>query len=84
MYVFSVRAAKALPILLLTISLCCALLPLTSILAYLLALDGLWYSTGRLIVVDVIALLFALAFLRFYQQAKQRALHAEVGGLWKV
>lgn len=83
-YVFTVRAAKALPILLLTISLCCALLPLTSILAYLLALDGLWYSTGRLIVVDVIALLFALAFLRFYQQAKQRALHAEVGGLWKV
>nr|WP_174507504.1 PepSY-associated TM helix domain-containing protein [Acinetobacter sp. Marseille-Q1620] len=84
MYTFVVGAARALPQLLLAIAIVLFTLPLTSLIAYLVPDVGLWYSTGHLLTIDLTAFVFALAFLRFYQQARIRAEVAEIGSIWSV
>ncbi|RZG43798.1 PepSY-associated TM helix domain-containing protein [Acinetobacter wuhouensis] len=81
-YAFVRGAATALPHLLLMTAILLFLLPLTSIMALLIPNIGLWASHGSLWWIDLIAILFALAFLRFYQQAKTRQQHAELGSIW--
>ncbi len=83
-YAYIVGAARALPHLLLTIAVVLFIVPLTSMIAYLLPDIGLWYSTGSLVWVDGLAIIFALLFLRFYQQAKARAAIAPVGSIWSI
>ena len=83
-YTFMLGAAKALPQLLLGIAIVLCLIPVTSLIAYILPNSGLWYSTGGLIIIDVMAVVFALVFLRFYQQANTRARTAPLGSLWSV
>lgn len=84
LYSFTVGAARALPQLLLAITLLLCMIPVTSLIAYLLSVPGLWYSTGNLIWIDITALSFAFVFLRFYQQAKDRAQTAPAGSLWSI
>lgn len=81
-YSFIRGVAIVLPQLLLITAILLFLLPLTSIIALLLPNIGLWASYGHLWWIDFITVLFALAFLRFYQQAKTRQQHAELGSIW--
>jgi uncharacterized iron-regulated membrane protein len=76
-YCFVVGAAKALPQLLLAISVILGLIAPVSLIISLITSSNitLWW-------IDLIAMLFALAFLRFYQQAKARQLNAEAGSIW--
>jgi uncharacterized iron-regulated membrane protein len=83
-YSFAIGAARALPHLLFLISVVLFLIPLTSLLAYFFPIQGLWYSTGSLIWIDVIAVIFALLFLRFYQQSVDRAQTAANGSIWSI
>ncbi|AOA57023.1 PepSY-associated TM helix domain-containing protein [Acinetobacter larvae] len=83
-YSFIFGAARVLPQLLVSIAIVLVLLPVSSLLAYILQINGLWYSTGQRIWVDVFAVIFALAFLRFYQQAYTRAKTASAGSLWAI
>lgn len=72
-----VGAAKALPELLLAIAVVLSLVAPVSFIISLIASTPmtLWW-------IDLIAIVFALAFLRFYQQAKIRQYNAEVGAIW--
>ena len=81
-YAFVRGVATALPHLMFITAILLFLLPLTSIIALLIPNIGLWASYGHLWWIDIIAILFALAFLRFYQQAKTRQQHAELGSIW--
>lgn len=83
-YSFAIGAAKALAQLLFAIAVVLLLIPVTSVLAYVFPIQGLWHSTGTLIWIDVIALLFALVFIRFYQQARDRAQAAPIGSIWST
>lgn len=83
-YSFCIGAARALPHLLLAIVIVLTLIPFTSLCAYLFPHIGLWSTTGSLWWIDLMALIFAALFLRFYQQAKGRAQHAAKGSLWSV
>ncbi|EOR07807.1 hypothetical protein F896_02180 [Acinetobacter genomosp. 15BJ] len=83
-YSFIVGAAKALAQLFLAIALVLLLIPATSMLAYVFPIQGLWYSTDHLIWIDISALIFALIFIRFYQQAKDRAQVAPIGSIWST
>lgn len=83
-YSFILGAARSLPHLFLAISVILVLIPMTSIIAYLVPIKGLWYSTGHLIWIDVIAIGFTLLFLRFYQQANDRAKTAPIGSIWSI
>ncbi|ENX34070.1 hypothetical protein F889_02734 [Acinetobacter colistiniresistens] len=84
LYSFVIGAAKALPQLFLAIATILFLIPLTSVLAYLFPIQGLWFSTDMLIWIDITALVFALLFIRFYQQAKDRAHVAPAGSMWSI
>lgn len=81
-YAFVRGVAIALPHLLLVTAILLFLLPFTSIFALLLPNIGLWASHSSGWWIDIIAILFGLAFLRFYQQAKTRQQHAELGSIW--
>lgn len=81
-YVFILGAAKALPQVLLSIAIVLVLLPLTSLFALLIPDIGLWASSGYLWWIDIFAVVFALAFFRFFQQAQMRMQHAEVASIW--
>ncbi len=81
---FTVGAAKALPQISLAIAIILVLIPLTSILAYLLPINGLWYSSGVLVIIDIVALVFALFFLRCYQKAQDRAISSPAGSIWSI
>lgn len=82
-YTFIIGAAKALPQFFLAIALVLFAIPLTSLIAYLLPQSGLWHvTTHGLIWIEIVATIFALLFLRFYQQAKVRATHAPSGSIW--
>ncbi|MEG2825936.1 MAG: PepSY domain-containing protein [Acinetobacter sp.] len=83
-YSFVIGAARALPHLFLTISIVLLFIPLTSILAYLFPIQGLWYSTGHLLWIDFSATIFGFVFLRFYQQANDRAQTAPIGSIWSI
>lgn len=76
-YCFVVGAAKALPQLLFCIAIILVLLaPISLVLSIISATTmSLWW-------IDLIAMVFALAFFRFYQQAKARQKHAESGSIW--
>lgn len=82
LYTFVVGYAKALPQLLLSIALVLCAIPLTSLIAYLFPHSGLWVHGGDVLIIDALALVFALAFFRFYQQAQDRAKLAPAGELW--
>lgn len=83
-YSFILGAARSLPHFFLAISIVLALIPMTSIIAYLFPTQGIWYSKGSLIWVDVTAFGFTLLFFRFYQQANDRAKIAPVSSVWAV
>ena len=83
-YVFVVGAAKALPQLLFAIVVVLVFIPLTSLLAVCVPDVGLWTSLSHLWWIDVCAVVAALVFIRFYQQAKTRSQCAEVGSIWSV
>ncbi len=83
-YTFFVGAAKALPQLIASIFIILLLIPITSIFALIFPNMGLWYSTGYLLIIDIMACIFALIFLRFYQQAKNRQHNAEKGSIWSL
>jgi uncharacterized iron-regulated membrane protein len=76
-YSFVVGAAKALPQLLFSTAMILVLLaPVSLILSMISATTmSLWW-------IDLIALIFAWAFFRFYQQAKARQNNAEAGSIW--
>ncbi|NWK75828.1 PepSY domain-containing protein [Acinetobacter sp. SwsAc6] len=76
-YSFMVGAAKALPELLLAIAIVLSLVAPVSFIISLIASTPmtLWW-------IDLITIVFALAFLRFYQQAKIRQYNAEAGAIW--
>ncbi len=76
-YSFVVGAAKAITQLLFSIALLLVLLAPVS-----LVLSMISDTTMSLWWIDLIAMVFALAFLRFYQQAKSRQNHAQVGSIW--
>lgn len=76
-YCFVVGAAKALPQLLLSIAI---ILILLAPLSFILTMIG--STTMSLWWIDLIAFGFALAFIRFYQQAKARQRQADVGSIW--
>lgn len=84
LYSFLIGAAKALAQLFFAIAVILLLIPSTSILAYLFPIQGLWYSTGYLIWIDIVAICFSLLFLRFYQQARDRAQSAPNGSIWST
>lgn len=76
MYSFIVGAGKALPNLLLAITIALALLPLSFIASWIGLSDlHLWW-------IDLIALAFAILFLRFYLQAKSRYTRALPNSIW--
>ncbi|WP_151982280.1 PepSY-associated TM helix domain-containing protein [Acinetobacter guerrae] len=81
---FYLGYAKALPKLLLSISLILFLIPLSSLCAYVLPQTGLWFHSGEILIIDVLAVIFGIAFLRFYQQAKDRTRIAPQGSLWAI
>lgn len=81
-YTFVIGYAKALPQLLLTLVLVLFAIPLTSLLAYFIPQSGLWVHGGEILVVDFLAIIFAFAFWRFYQQAQDRRKSAPTGSLW--
>lgn len=76
-YCFVVGASKALPQLLFSIATILVLLaPFSFVLSLVSATTmSLWW-------IDLIALIFALAFIRFYQQAKERQKYAEADSIW--
>lgn len=76
-YCFVVGAAKALPQLLLGIVTILVLLaPISFVLSLISSTQmPLWW-------IDLIALIFAVVFFYFYQQAKARQKNAEVGSIW--
>lgn len=76
-YCFVVGAAKALPQLLFCIAIILVLLaPISLVLSIISATTmSLWW-------IDLIAMVFALTFFRFYQQAKAQQKHAESGSIW--
>ena len=76
-YCFMVGAAKALPQLLLGIAILLILLTPVSLFISLTTSVQMtfWW-------IDVLAILFALAFLRFYQQANNRRKCAAAGSIW--
>ena len=76
-YCFMVGAAKALPQFLLSIAMLLVLLAPISLMLSIVS-----SSTMSLWWIDVIAIVFALAFFRFYQQAKVRQKSAEAGSIW--
>jgi len=84
LYSFIIGAAKVLPRLLLSLAIILLLIPTTSLLAYIFPIQSLWHSTGNLIWIDVVAILFGLVFLRFYQQANHRAKTAPIGSIWSM
>jgi uncharacterized iron-regulated membrane protein len=81
-YSFSIGAARALPHLHLMIAVILLLIPLTSVVALIMPDLGLWATSSFLWWIDIVAIIFALAFIRFYQQANTRMKHAEPGSLW--
>ena len=83
-YTFITGYAKALPQLLLSISTLLFAMPITSAIAVIFPDLGLGSYHAYLSTLDIVALLFALAFLRFYQQAKDRKQAATAGSLWAV
>lgn len=83
-YSFIIGAATALAQLFFAIALVLLLIPATSLLAYVFPIQGLWYSTAHLIWIDIVALVFALIFIRFYQQARERAQATPVGSIWST
>lgn len=76
-YCFVVGAAKALPQLLMSIATILLLLaPMSFIFSMICSTTmSLWW-------IDLIAIVFAFAFIRFYQQAKARQNSAEAGSIW--
>ncbi|MFH4238342.1 PepSY domain-containing protein, partial [Acinetobacter baumannii] len=64
-YTFVIGYAKALPQLLLTLVFVLFAIPLTSLLAYFIPQSGLWVHGGEILVVDLLAVIFAFAFWRF-------------------
>ena len=76
-YSFAIGAAKALPQFLCSIAIILTLLAPVSFILSLLnqTTMPLWW-------IDLIAIIFALVFFRFYQQTKARQKHAEVGSIW--
>lgn len=76
-YCFVVGAAKALPQLLRGTAIILLLFAPVSFMMSLVtsATMSLWW-------IDLLAMVFGLAFLRFYQQAKLRQHHAEAGSIW--
>ncbi|MBP4721147.1 PepSY domain-containing protein [Acinetobacter baumannii] len=83
-YSFVIGAARALPQLFLMIAIVLIVIPVTSIIAYTFPIQGLWYSTGSLVWIDIVASIFAVLFFRFYQQANDRALNAPRGSIWSI
>ncbi|WP_396233586.1 PepSY-associated TM helix domain-containing protein [Acinetobacter baumannii] len=83
-YSFVIGAARALPHLFLMIAIVLIVIPVTSIIAYTFPIQGLWYSTGSLVWIDIVASIFAVLFFRFYQQANDRALNAPIGSIWST
>lgn len=83
-YTFGIGVAKALPQLFLMIALVLLAIPVTSIIAITLPNLGLWHAGIDLIWIDVFAIIFALAFLRFYQQAHTRSQVASEGSIWSA
>lgn len=83
-YTFGIGVAKALPQLLLMIALVLLAIPVTSIIAITLPNLGLWHAGIDLIWIEVFAIIFALAFLRFYQQAHTRSQVAFEGSIWSA
>lgn len=83
-YSFIAGAGKALAQLSFAIALILLLIPATSVLAYVFPIQGLGYSTAHLIWIDITALIFALIFIRSYQQARDRAQVAPVGSIWST
>lgn len=81
-YTFIIGYAKALPQLLMLIAISLLFMPITSLLGYLFPSTGIWFNTEASIWIDIIALCSACAFLRFYQQAQDRAKIAAVGSVW--
>lgn len=81
-YAFVVGAAKALPQFFLILALVLFAIPVTSMIAVLIPQLGLWHAGVDLIWIDVFAVIFALAFCRFYQQARSRAQVAPEGSIW--
>lgn len=76
--------ANALPILLMSIAICLILMPLTSLIGTFMPNSGISVYGGATVWVDIVAFVSALAFLRFYQQAKDRQKNAEQGSLWAI
>ncbi len=76
-YSFVVGATKALPQLLMSTAIILSLLaPVSFMISLVTSVHmPLWW-------IDLIAMVFALAFIRFYQQAKERQKNAEVGSIW--
>lgn len=83
-FAFIIGYAKALPKLLMMIAIALILMPLTSLIGIFIPSSGISVYGGATIWVDVVALVSALAFLRFYQQARDRQKNAEQGSLWAV
>ncbi|GAA5014130.1 PepSY-associated TM helix domain-containing protein [Acinetobacter puyangensis] len=83
-YAFVTGAAKALPHLLLAIAIILFTIPVTSLIAWVWPDLGLWYAKGSLLWIDLFALIFAVCFLRFYQQANARRKIAPVGSIWAI
>lgn len=81
-YTFVIGYAKALPQLLVAISISLILIPFTSLVALLIPNPGIWLHSNMVIWIDVIALCTAFIFIRFYQQAQERAKTAPEGSLW--
>lgn len=81
-YAFVIGYAKALPHLLAAIAISLALIPLTSLFAFLIPHTGVWLHHNMVIWIDIIAFCTALMFMRFYQQAQDRAKIASAGSLW--
>ena len=83
-YSFFTGYAKALPRLLLVISLLLFAMPLTSMIASVFPGTGLASYHSSLSTLDIAALVLAFVFLRFYQQAKNRQQAAAPGALWAL
>ncbi|KAA8735616.1 PepSY domain-containing protein [Acinetobacter qingfengensis] len=80
-YSFLIGAAKALPQLLLMISIFCFMIPFTTLIAIIFPQSGLFYAKD-LYLIDLIILGFSILFLGFYQQAKKRLKNAPEGSIW--
>lgn len=83
-YSFFKGYAKALPRLLLVISMLLLAMPLTSTIATIFPSTGLVSYHSSFSALDMAALVFGLLFLRLYQQAKNRQQAATTGTLWAI